>query len=152
MIERPGAPSDRFRSPFPNEKAARAANNGAYPPDLSLIVKAREDGADYLYALLTGYADPPADVHLMEGMNYNKYFPGHQIAMAPPLTGDGQVTSRRHQGDRRADGARRDHLPRLGGGAGAGSAQADGRQDHPVPHHPRRPDLRGEAQIWSDVH
>jgi ubiquinol-cytochrome c reductase cytochrome c1 subunit len=91
MFERPGRPSDRFRSPFTNEKAARAANNGAYPPDLSVIVKARENGADYLYALLTGYADPPEDFHLMEGMNYNKYFAGQQIAMAPPLTGEGQV-------------------------------------------------------------
>jgi ubiquinol-cytochrome c reductase cytochrome c1 subunit len=91
MFERPGRPSDRFRSPFPNERAARAANNGALPPDLSVIVKARENGADYIHALLTGYADPPAGVTLMEGMHYNKYFPGHQIAMAPPLSGDGQV-------------------------------------------------------------
>jgi ubiquinol-cytochrome c reductase cytochrome c1 subunit len=91
MFERPGRASDRFRSPFANERAARAANNGALPPDLSVIVKARENGADYLHALLTGYADPPAGVTLMEGMNYNRYFPGHQIAMAPPLSGDGQV-------------------------------------------------------------
>jgi ubiquinol-cytochrome c reductase cytochrome c1 subunit len=91
MFERPGRPSDRFRSPFPNENAARAANNGAFPPDLSVIAKARAGGADYLYALLTGYADPPAEVTLMEGMNYNKYFPGHQIAMAPPLN-EGAVT------------------------------------------------------------
>ncbi|MCO6417679.1 cytochrome c1 [Siccirubricoccus sp. KC 17139] len=91
MFERPGRPSDRFRSPFANERAARAANNGALPPDLSVIVKARENGADYIHALLTGYAEPPAGVTLMPGMNYNKYFPGHQIAMAPPLTGEGQV-------------------------------------------------------------
>jgi ubiquinol-cytochrome c reductase cytochrome c1 subunit len=91
MFERPGRPSDRFRSPFSNEKAARAANNGAYPPDLSVIAKAREGGADYIHALLTGYEDPPADVTLMEGMHYNKYFAGHQIAMAPPLNED-QVT------------------------------------------------------------
>ncbi|MCB4824775.1 cytochrome c1 [Roseicella aerolata] len=90
MFERPGRPSDRFRKPFANEKAARAANNGAYPPDLSVIVKARENGAAYLYALLTGYEDPPADVTLMEGMHYNKYFAGHQIAMAAPLN-EGQV-------------------------------------------------------------
>jgi ubiquinol-cytochrome c reductase cytochrome c1 subunit len=88
MFERPGRPSDRFRSPFSNEKAARAANNGAYPPDLSVIAKARQGGADYLYALLTGYEDPPADVTLMEGMHYNKYFAGHQIAMAAPLNED----------------------------------------------------------------
>jgi ubiquinol-cytochrome c reductase cytochrome c1 subunit len=90
MFERPGRPSDRFRMPFANEKAARAANNGAYPPDLSVIAKARQGGADYLYALLTGYEDPPAGVTLMEGMHYNKYFAGHQIAMAPPLN-EGQV-------------------------------------------------------------
>lgn len=88
MFERAGRPSDRFRSPFPNANAARAANNGAYPPDLSVIAKARLGGADYLYALLTGYADPPPGVTLMEGMNYNRYFPGHQIAMAPPLNAD----------------------------------------------------------------
>lgn len=91
MFERPGRPSDRFRSPFPNEKAARAANGGAYPPDLSLIVKARAGGADYLHALLTGYRDsPPAGVEPMEGMHYNAYFPGNWIAMARPLN-DGQV-------------------------------------------------------------
>lgn len=90
MFERPGRPSDRFRRPFPNDAAARAANNGALPPDLSVITKAREGGASYLYALLTGYADPPAGVTLMEGMSYNRYFPGHQIAMARPLN-DGQV-------------------------------------------------------------
>jgi ubiquinol-cytochrome c reductase cytochrome c1 subunit len=91
MYDRPGRPSDRFRSPFANEQAARAANNGALPPDLSVITKAREGGADYVYALLTGYSDPPAGVTVMEGMHYNKYFPGHQIAMAPPLSGEGQV-------------------------------------------------------------
>jgi ubiquinol-cytochrome c reductase cytochrome c1 subunit len=90
MFERAGRPSDRFRSPFSNEKAARAANNGAYPPDLSVIAKAREGGAAYLYALLTGYEDPPAGTTLMEGMHYNKYFAGHQIAMAAPLS-EGQV-------------------------------------------------------------
>jgi ubiquinol-cytochrome c reductase cytochrome c1 subunit len=88
MFERPARPSDRFRSPFPNPQAARAANNGAYPPDLSVIVKARFGGADYIYALLTGYEDPPPGVTLMEGMHYNRYFPGHQIAMAPPLSPD----------------------------------------------------------------
>jgi ubiquinol-cytochrome c reductase cytochrome c1 subunit len=91
MFERAGRPSDRFRSPFTNEKAARAANNGAYPPDLSVITRAREHGADYIHALLVGYSDPPEGFHLMEGMNYNKYFAGRQIAMAPPLTGEGQV-------------------------------------------------------------
>lgn len=90
MFERPGRPTDRFHSPFPNPQAARAANNGALPPDLSVITKAREGGARYIYALLTGYGDPPAGVTLMEGMNYNRFFPGHQIAMARPLS-EGQV-------------------------------------------------------------
>lgn len=88
MFERPGRPSDRFHSPFPNEQAARAGNNGALPPDLSVIVKAREGGADYIHGLLTGYSDPPAGVTVMDGMQYNAYFPGHQIAMAPPLSDD----------------------------------------------------------------
>jgi len=89
MFERPGRPSDRFRSPYPNPQAARAANNGAYPPDLSLIVKARPNGANYLYALLTGYREsPPPGVEPMEGMHYNEYFPGHWIAMAQPLYPD----------------------------------------------------------------
>lgn len=86
MFQRPGRPADRFKAPFPNANAARAANNGAYPPDLSLMIKARKGGADYLYALLTGYKEPPADVKLMDGMNYNAYFPGLQIAMAAPLS------------------------------------------------------------------
>jgi ubiquinol-cytochrome c reductase cytochrome c1 subunit len=88
MFERPARASDRFRSPFPNRQAARAANNGAYPVDLSVIAKARAGGADYLYALLTGYADPPPGVTLGDGMNWNRYFPGHQIAMAAPLNPD----------------------------------------------------------------
>jgi ubiquinol-cytochrome c reductase cytochrome c1 subunit len=86
MFQRPGRPSDKFKAPFPNEKAARAANNGAYPPDLTLMVKARKGGADYLHALLTGYRDPPAGFQLMDGMAYNAYFPSHQIAMSPPLS------------------------------------------------------------------
>ena len=107
-IERPGKPSDRFRKPFPNEAAARAANNGALPPDLSLIVKAREDGANYLYSLLLGYDDPAKlsaqdkakiglapEWKLQEGMHFNRYFnpeptTGFQIAMIPPLT-EGRV-------------------------------------------------------------
>jgi cytochrome c1 len=89
MFTRPARPSDRFPSPFANENAARAANNGAYPPDLSLITKARVGGVDYLKALLIGYQDPPPEgVTLMDGMYYNDYFPGHQIAMPPPLTED----------------------------------------------------------------
>ncbi|BBK40768.1 cytochrome c [Allostella vacuolata] len=93
MFERPGRPSDKFARPFANEKAARAANNGAYPPDLSLMTKARPDGANYVHGLLTGYAPPPAGVTMGEGMNYNKYFPGHQIAMAPPLNENGVTYS-----------------------------------------------------------
>ena len=88
MFDRPGRPSDRFRRPFANDAPARARNNGALPPDLSVIAKAREGGAHYIYALLTGYADPPAGVTLMDGMNYNKYFAGNQIAMGAPLNPD----------------------------------------------------------------
>ena len=91
MYERPGRPSDSFKAPFANDQAARAANNGALPPDLSLIIKARAGGADYVHAILTGYGEPPPDLKIFEGMNYNKYFPGHQIAMPPPLS-EGAVT------------------------------------------------------------
>lgn len=88
-FDRAAKPSDHFVKPFPNEQAARAANNGAYPPDLSLVARSRIGGPDYLYALLTGYREePPEGVELMEGMYYNDYYPGHQIAMAPPLYGD----------------------------------------------------------------
>ena len=78
-----------FARPFPNEKAARAANNGAYPVDLSMVVKARVGGPDYVYGVLTGYTAAPAGVTLMDGMNYNAYFPGHQIAMPAPINVDG---------------------------------------------------------------
>lgn len=86
MFDREGRPSDRFPSPFPNVQAAAAANNGAAPPDLSLIAKARAGGADYLRALLLGYEEPPADFELLDGQYYNIYFPGHRIAMPPPLS------------------------------------------------------------------
>ncbi|RKP07131.1 cytochrome c1, partial [Thamnocephalis sphaerospora] len=85
MFERPGKLADYFPKPYPNEEAARAANGGAYPPDLSLIVKARHSGADYVFALLTGYCDPPAGVEIREGLNYNPYFPGGAISMARTL-------------------------------------------------------------------
>jgi ubiquinol-cytochrome c reductase cytochrome c1 subunit len=85
MFERAGRPSDYFPKPFANEKASRASNNGAYPPDLSLITKARPDGSNYVFSILQGYGDAPPDVKLGEGMNYNKFFPGHQIAMPQPL-------------------------------------------------------------------
>ncbi|KAG2174554.1 hypothetical protein INT44_006817, partial [Umbelopsis vinacea] len=85
MFQRPGKPSDYMPKPYPNEEAARAGNAGALPPDLSLIVKARHGGADYVFALLTGYVDAPAGVEVREGLNYNPYFPGGAIAMARVL-------------------------------------------------------------------
>lgn len=88
MFERPGQPHDRFPAPFPNKQAAQAANNGAYPPDLSVIAKARAYGPDYLHAILTGYRDHPPGVEVVEGMYYNLYFDGHQITMAPPLANE----------------------------------------------------------------
>jgi ubiquinol-cytochrome c reductase cytochrome c1 subunit len=89
--EGPATPANQFRSPFPNEKVARATLNGALPPDLSLIINAREDGANYVYGVLTGYAEAPAGFTMQDGMNYNRIFPGHQIAMPQPLQ-DGRVT------------------------------------------------------------
>jgi ubiquinol-cytochrome c reductase cytochrome c1 subunit len=111
MFERPGIPSDRFPSPFPNPQAAAAANSGAHPPDMSLLAKARgvtrgfpqfvidiftqyaESGPDYIYSLLTGYNEnPPEGMEIAEGTHYNPYFiNGKSLAMAPPLS-DGQVT------------------------------------------------------------
>ncbi|HMD66847.1 MAG TPA: cytochrome c1 [Stellaceae bacterium] len=91
MYQRPGRPSDPIPGPFPNDQAARSANNGALPPDLSMIVKARDGGPDYVYGILIGYKDPPAGFNLLAGMNYNEYFPGHQIVMPPPLA-DNAVT------------------------------------------------------------
>jgi cytochrome c1 len=122
MFQRPGVLADRLPSPYANEQEARNTHNGAYPPDLSVIAKARgiesdrpfyavpfgvltdivtgyqEAGADYVYALLTGYADPPKDLKLADGMNYNKYFPGNQIAMVAPLS-DGVVSYKPKQAD-----------------------------------------------------
>ena len=91
MVERPAQPADRFKAPFANEQAARAANGGALPPDQSLIIKARENGPDYVFSLLQGYEDPPAGVKVPDGQYYNKYFPGHLLAMPQPLRAD-QVT------------------------------------------------------------
>lgn len=112
LLKRPAKPSDPILGPFLNDNAARAAMNGALPPDLSIVVKARsvhrdvnwavhpflmlgdivsgyqEGGADYVYALLTGFSDPPAGTALIPGMYYDKAFPGHQIAMPPPLSDD----------------------------------------------------------------
>ncbi|MBW4090760.1 MAG: cytochrome c1 [Proteobacteria bacterium] len=87
----PATPASQFRSPFPNEEAARAALNGALPPDLSLIVNARQGGPDYVYGILTGFVKPPAGFKVPAGKYYNAYFPGHLIAMPPPLH-DGLVT------------------------------------------------------------
>ena len=108
-IERPGRPADTFPPPFANELAAKAANGGTAPPDMSTLAKARtysrgfpwfifdaftqyqEHGPDYIAALLKGYEDPPKGFQLPQGGNYNRYFPGHNIAMPPPLA-DGRVT------------------------------------------------------------
>ena len=90
MFERPGGPLDAFPSPYPNEAAARYANNGAVPPDLSQIAAARHGGVDYLFALLTGYREPPAGIKLRSGLYYNTYFPGGAISMPPPLQ-NGQI-------------------------------------------------------------
>jgi ubiquinol-cytochrome c reductase cytochrome c1 subunit len=90
-FQRPARPSDPIPGPFPNDQAARAANNGALPPDLSLITKAREGGSDYVYAILTGFKNPPAGMKMNPNMYYDEYFPGHQIAMPPPLTETDQV-------------------------------------------------------------
>ena len=106
-IKRPATSADRFPSPFANEVAARGANGGALPPDMSLLAKARSGGPDYIYSLLTGYVDPPAGLKVGPGQHYNPYMPGdltaywsgsHEhvppggfIAMAAPLK-DGQVT------------------------------------------------------------
>jgi len=90
-LTRPGTPADYFPPPFANEKAARAAMNGALPPDLSLIIKAREGHEDYVYSILTSFGPPPANAKMAPGMNYNPMFPGRQIAMPPPLS-NGSVT------------------------------------------------------------
>ena len=91
MFMRPGRPSDKFASPYPNIQAATAANGGAYPPDMSVLVKSRKGGADYIYSVLMGYEDPPADFKLDEGVYYNKYMEGKKIKMSNPLS-EGIVT------------------------------------------------------------
>ena len=90
MFTRPGKLSDKFVKPYENVKAAQAANGGAYPPDMSVLVKARGGGANYIYSLLQGYEDPPMGVTLDEGVYYNKYMYGKKIKMANPLS-DGLV-------------------------------------------------------------
>jgi ubiquinol-cytochrome c reductase cytochrome c1 subunit len=111
MFDRPGRPADTFPPPFPNDQAAAASNGGKAPPDFSVIAKARtfsrgnltflydwlpfvgysEQGPDYIHALLNGYKEPPKDFQMPEGGHYNEYYPGHIIAMPPPIS-DGQVT------------------------------------------------------------
>jgi len=89
MFERPSKLFDKLPSPYANIQQGRAANGGAYPPDLSLMVKARHEGHDYIFALLTGYMDPPAGKMVMEGRYYNPYFTGGVIGMPPPLQDEG---------------------------------------------------------------
>ena len=90
MFTRPGKLSDKFVMPYENVKAAQAANGGAYPPDMSVLVKARGGGVDYIYSLLQGYEDPPVGVNLDDGVYYNKYMYGNKIKMSAPLS-DGLV-------------------------------------------------------------
>ena len=88
MFERSARPSDHFVSPFSNEQEARLNNNGSYPPDLSVITKAKKHGYNYIYNLLLGYKEPPEDFDIGEGMYYNQWKEGNQIAMAQPLDED----------------------------------------------------------------
>ena len=85
MFARAARLSDKFVGPYPNEQAATAANGGAYPPDMSVLVKARKGGADYIYSVLMGYEDPPPGIILDDGVYYNKYMPGNKIKMSQPL-------------------------------------------------------------------
>ena len=99
MFTRPAKLSDKFVMPYENEKAAKAANGGAYTPDMSVLAKARSGGVDYIYSVLLGYEDPPAGVVLDEGVYYNKYMYGNNIKMSQPLSdwlveySDGTVAS-----------------------------------------------------------
>ncbi len=90
MFRRPAKLSDKFVMPYENVEASKAANGGAYPPDMSVLAKARKGGADYIYSLLLGYDDPPADMKLDDGVYYNKYMYGNKIKMSAPLS-DGLV-------------------------------------------------------------
>ena len=85
MFTRPAKLSDKFVMPYANEEEAKSANGGAYPPDMSVLVKARKDGANYIYSLLLGYEDPPVDIKLDDGVYYNKYMYGNNIKMSAPL-------------------------------------------------------------------
>ena len=88
MFTRPAKLSDKFVMPYANEEEAKSANGGAYPPDMSVLVKARKGGADYIYSLLLGYEDPPTDLKLDDGVYYNKYMYGNKIKMSAPLSDD----------------------------------------------------------------
>ena len=88
MFTRAGRPSDRFVSPYPNIQAATAANGGAYPPDMSVLVKSRKGGANYIYSVLMGYEEPPKDFKLDDGVYYNEYMDGNKIKMSNPLSED----------------------------------------------------------------
>jgi len=90
MFDRPGKLADRLPKPYANEESGRAANAGAYPPDLSLMIKARHNGPDYVFSLLAGYMDAPDGKDVLPGLHYNPYFDGGLIAMPPPLM-DGQL-------------------------------------------------------------
>jgi ubiquinol-cytochrome c reductase cytochrome c1 subunit len=86
MFTRPGRPSDKFKNPYPNVNASTAANGGAYPPDMSVLVKARPGGSNYIYSVLVGYEDAPNDMVLDDGVYYNKYMIGNKIKMSAPLS------------------------------------------------------------------
>ena len=86
MFQRPGKLSDKFVMPYENVKAAEAANGGAYPPDMSVLVKARGGGVDYIYSLLQGYEEAPSGMILDDGVHYNKYMYGNKIKMSAPLS------------------------------------------------------------------
>ena len=86
MFTRPGRPSDKFASPYPNVNASMAANGGAYPPDMSVLVKARPGGANYIYSILMGYEDAPEGFKLDDGVYYNKFMAGKKIKMSSPLS------------------------------------------------------------------
>ena len=86
MFTRAGRPADKFKSPYPNVNASTAANGGAYPPDMSVLVKARPGGSNYIYSVLMGYEDPPEGMNLDDGVYYNKYMIGNKIKMSSPLS------------------------------------------------------------------
>tara|TARA_Y100000590_G_scaffold264238_1_gene296855 strand:- start:10 stop:795 length:786 start_codon:yes stop_codon:yes gene_type:complete len=90
MFTRPAKLSDKFVSPYQNDKEAMASNGGAYPPDMSVLVKARSGGADYIYSVLLGYEDAPSGIELDDGVYYNKYMYGNMIKM-PKVLSDGLI-------------------------------------------------------------